>query len=277
MTYYSKKRAKIIFKRRLRFSIFFIFSPIFILFLLSILFFNWNLFRISEIKISPTYFVRQEIIQNDVINILDQNFWFIYPKNNVLLYPKTEIIRRLKNKYQNIKDISLSLENWGKTLDINIAEYQIYSILWLENNEIYLLNIYGDIFNKYQKERDGDIKNFLILEVKEKNDINFININIVNKIISFFKSLDINITKIRVNKTEQQYIFYTDKGPRIIISFTQSSEQIKQVFSDIIKKGDLQYSQILKNFIKKISYINLSYNKYIFYCLLGEECQDNYK
>lgn len=85
--------------------------------------------NISTVEITGNKFLDSEIIKTAVEKKLAGSYFFsLFPKTNILLYPKNKIKTELQNEFRRLKDINLSLRD-GKILEVAVSE-RTPSFMW---------------------------------------------------------------------------------------------------------------------------------------------------
>ncbi len=274
----KKNKKKKIEKKIKKIFIFYIF-PILLFFLSSYFIFNSNYFKFKEIKIIFSDKINKEILKKEVWEILNDEK-VLYSKNNFLFYPKKEIKDKIKEKYDFVDEIEIKKEKiFSKNMLIKIKDKNI-SYIWCfinNKNNCYFAEENGKIFSKYndkwitktkeefiiffgnnKNNRIIDEKKFtkiktLIEEIKDKNNLEIKNIYIKNDKEVWLKT----------NKTI------------LIIFLDQEINKITDTINKISKKEELKINKKNKDFFYDIKYINLTFDKKIFYCN-QKICRENY-
>jgi hypothetical protein len=78
-------------------------------------------FNINGVEITGNKVIDTETIKTIVQTQIEGNYLWLFPKTNVLLYPKNKIINELYDQFKRIKHIDLSVKN-KKTLEVSITE-----------------------------------------------------------------------------------------------------------------------------------------------------------
>jgi hypothetical protein len=112
----KKKRRKNLQNKILFLTFFFGMLFIGLVFLSRIDEFNIDTIIATGNKITDT-----ELIDEVVNNNLEGYYFYLFPKSNFLLYPKSKIKNELASKLRGLKDISFVLEN-TKTLAVSLSE-----------------------------------------------------------------------------------------------------------------------------------------------------------
>jgi cell division septal protein FtsQ len=84
--------------------------------------------RIAHLNVEGSQSVSQQLIESQVAKILGGSYFAVFPKDNALLYPKSEIIASLKTRFPALSQVNVSLTDLT-ALDIKVSEYGPYA-LW---------------------------------------------------------------------------------------------------------------------------------------------------
>jgi len=77
--------------------------------------------NIKEIEIAGNKIVETETIKTTIEQQIARKYLWIFPKANILYYPKNTIKNELQNKFKRLKDISLSIKD-NKILKVSLSE-----------------------------------------------------------------------------------------------------------------------------------------------------------
>ena len=111
--------------------------------------------NISGIEIVGNKLVETEIVKEIVEQELMGNYFWIFPKTNILFYPKNDIEKELSTKFKRLKDITFSTGR-NKVLEVSVTErvalYMWCGVVFEFNNDksspCYFLNEDGFIFDE---------------------------------------------------------------------------------------------------------------------------------
>lgn len=98
--------------------------------------------NISEVEITGNKIVDTQLLKTAVEKEITGNYLWIFPKTNILFYPKNKIKNELNNQFKRLKDITLNIKD-NKTLGISVNE-RIGKYIWC-----------GEIFNSEVEESIG--------------------------------------------------------------------------------------------------------------------------
>jgi len=254
----TKKKRKLLYWK-LFFSFLFFIT---ILFLLS-WFSKIDLLKIKEIKIEGNNSIKSELIKGNVENNFSGNFFGLFSKKNILIYPKNTIKKNLLNFSPKIKKISLNV-NFDKILTIKIEERKFHS-LWcnIENTEeveCYLIDKDGYIYAKSTtKDRNG-FKYYLKLDKPflRKNILDIDKFKELDSLILFMQGLELNPEKIV--EGDGIYKVYLSSGTKIILDKKRDYKKMINNLETILDTNILNIEEI-----ENIDYLDLRFDNKIFY------------
>jgi cell division septal protein FtsQ len=90
-------------------------------------------FRIASAELSGGVLVTRDEIQDESLKYMAGSFFWIFPKNSSLLYPKNDLARDLVNKFKRIDTIKVKLKDMT-TLSVEITERKPFAI-WCKTME----------------------------------------------------------------------------------------------------------------------------------------------
>lgn len=107
-----------------------------------------NKFLIKEVSITGNKIVGKDEVFKIAKNELYGFNFSLFPKNNFLIYPKTNIEETIKNKFLRIESLSLEVVNFSK-LNIIVKEREP-GFVWcpVKNNDCYYLDKGGLVFDR---------------------------------------------------------------------------------------------------------------------------------
>ncbi len=82
---------------------------------------NTSRFAIGEIKISGAQTIREQDIETTINSVLDGRYGGIFPRRNVWLFPKADVVAALRAQYPNLAAVSVALSD-KTTLVAKVAE-----------------------------------------------------------------------------------------------------------------------------------------------------------
>ncbi len=220
-------------------------------------------FQITTTTLIGNSFVSNEYIQDRVDQILDSSYLYVIPKSNIFLFPKGELISKLREN-PALVDISVN-KDFFNTLTIDIVEQEKEAIYCtsVENQECYFLNGDGYIYsnipipatleNEIVMYREGEQR-----AVKEF----FTESELYNTMMAFIKSSarqGITIKSVFL-KSDGVIEFMTESQTRII---TSRYDDFEKGFSNLIALFDKEILRIED--ISSIEYFDLRFGNKVYY------------
>lgn len=245
---------------------YFLLIIIFIVLIISLIF--WPLFKIKFIEI-----IKQDNITNMTIayKATDKFRW-----NSILNIKENDVLKRLKDYQQNIKDIDIDIA-LPDTLKINISSYK-WIFNTIINEKSYIVTENGTLIPQTFSE---ELKELKIIKDFDKNKFidykKIFNTKFLSDIVLIVSSLkeniiEINISEIKYFITERELHIKTEKNTILIFNLNSNiKEQIEKI--SIFNK---EHVNIDKN---PIIYIDLRIKNKVFYCTTENEyqCYQNLK
>lgn len=232
--------------------------------------------RISNVSTQGNRVVLNKDIKTEILKSLTGNYFWIFPKNNIFIYPKQQIKKDILKTFSRIDKVEIKMVDLN-TIDVAVNE-RVPFALWCGNSlyktgrtildKCYFLDKNGFIFiqapdfsgNVYF-EFYGVIKNEIIGE-------QFLPKKEFERIISFRDLLinaNIKVNKFLIDKSNGDYIFYLNNKNKTAIFFNKS-EDFNKMFYNLKSAIDTKISETgEKNIFKNLKYIDLRFkNKVLF-------------
>ncbi|HEV7702570.1 MAG TPA: hypothetical protein VGO63_03985, partial [Candidatus Paceibacterota bacterium] len=112
-----KKKKKKIFTRKI-----IIFTVLFLLLVAGLSYVSRiKRLSIADIAVTGNVVIDTETIKAEVDKELAGKYFWLFPRRNILLYPKNKIKRNLAKQYKRLTDISVSVGS-GQTMMISVSE-----------------------------------------------------------------------------------------------------------------------------------------------------------
>lgn len=236
--------------------------------------------NISEVEITGNNIVDTQTLQNAVDKEIVGNYFWLFPKTNILFYPKNKIKNSLSDQFKRLKDISLSIKD-RKTLVISVTE-RTGKYIWcgetidLESKSpiepCYFLDDDGYIFDKAPY-FSGEVYFKFFGQVDLNNGLPsgsyFFKENFKNIILfkQMFESMALKPVVLYMQKTGDIKIFLSrDKtltGPEIIFKANADLEKIAQNLKAALGTEPLKTE--FKNKYSSLLYIDLRYGNKVYY------------
>jgi hypothetical protein len=276
MVYRSKKMKKKIIRKRIKKLLFYFFIPSFSLFITSILLVNSDFFSISSKEFIGYEKVDINFLESKINQELEKKYFSIYNKKNFLLYPR-EQIEKIILEDNKIKDVNISYKDSFNDLEIKITEKKPAFLFCKESDNCFYVEENGKIFTKFIEGEFGKKRDFFVFfGTKEKREImSEKNFSKTLVLISDLEELGLKIKNVEKKKFNE-IIININGGGKIITFLDQDFSKILESLEKILSKKTLKINKIKKRFSENLKYINMSYGENIFYCLSGDECENNY-
>lgn len=236
----KKKKKKILIRKIV------IFAVIFLLLISGLSYISQiKRLNINEVKIEGNKIIDTEKVVEEVNKITAGKYIWLFPKTNILLYPKSKIKRELSNKFKRFSDITLGIEN-SQALKISVAE-RTPEYTWCgaippygASPEIcYFLDKEGYIFDEAPY-FSGEVY-FKFYGVPEPNTENpagsYVAKGYFDKLILFKNTL----TEINLKPA----VMYIQEGEDVKIFL--SKDKTSSTATEIIFKKDSDYQKIAEN------------------------------
>ncbi|MFA5778457.1 MAG: hypothetical protein WC870_03170 [Candidatus Paceibacterota bacterium] len=260
------------------------FSVIFILLAYISRFDNLN---ITEIQISGNKILETEILQTTVEQQISNKYLWLFPKTNILIYPKNAVKEELKEKFKRLKDVNLSIKN-NKILEVSLTE-RIAKYTWcgtvmpaqvdplqknVDTQKCYFLDEDGYLFDEapyfsgevYFKfygltnlNDEGIGAGFYFSEPNFKQLISFKNA---------LESMELKPTSLYIKENDDIEIFLSrgktlPTGPRIILKKDSDFDKVAENLQTAITTEPLKSK--LKNKYSSLLYIDLRFGNKVYY------------
>jgi hypothetical protein len=104
-----------------------------------------SVFRISHVELSGNTVITQEEIEKNTQEFLSGSYFWLFPKNNIVWYPKSKLEEGLKENFKRIETINIHLKG-TQTLSIDITERKGVSLWCSEGEKCYFMDTQSFIF-----------------------------------------------------------------------------------------------------------------------------------
>lgn len=204
---YLKRKRK---KRIAYIGIFFLF--LIILVVLGSYLSHRKEFRISKVSLAGGVLITQEEVQKRTLDFLSGSYFWLFPKNNAVLYSKSRLEKNLKENFKRIDTINIKL-NGFQNLSININERKPQA-LWckgepkdMHDEECYFMDLNSTIFAKAPNFfGDAYFKYYGLI-----SEDNPIGLEYITPSTKFFEITDF-VQSVRSLSLKPQYILSKDGG-----------------------------------------------------------------
>ncbi len=243
-------------------NLYYYFWWIAIIFIILLYIIFWPIFRIQYIEI-----IKQDNITNMTIayKATDKYRW-----KSIFTTKEIDILNRLKDYQQNIKDINTSIK-LPSTLKINISSYKwVFNTMvnWksfiITENWTLIPSSYSDNLKELKVVKEFDKNKF----IDYKKILNSYFIKNISYIVEKVKEniIDINIKELKYYMTERELHIITDKNTTLIFNLNSLiNEQIEKL--SILNKEKFNINK------STIVYIDLRIKNKVFYCTTEKEYQ----
>ncbi len=232
--------------------------------------------RIQSVTIEGTKVLEQSSLEQSVRNDISGYYLWVFPKNNILLYPKQKIINDLRTTFPRIKDLSINLKN-SHDVVVTLTE-RTGDSLWCGNtfpeptgSPCYFIDNSGFIFTEapyfsgaiYFRWYGGSITNDSPISTSIFTGSQMTNLQ---GFISSLRNLDLDPYAL-VIRGENNYEIYlkTTSGSttKIIFKPSDSLEKISQNLSAALITEPLK--TVRDGGFKNISYIDLRFENKVYF------------
>lgn len=182
-----------------------------------------------EVKDGPT--IKGEVVKEQVLEVLEGEYFHLIPHRFVWFYPKQEIIKNLE-ALPKIKSLTLE-EKTNQTLAISFEEYKPYA-LWCDLNEheqdCLFLDKNGFAFDTAPKLLGNNLIRFYLLgekPISQKFYLETEDFKKIEQVVNFLNKINWYVTKIETDKALDVFLTLGEGG-EIKISLR---EDVSKTFS----------------------------------------------
>lgn len=236
--------------------------------------FVWGLhsekIRISNISIQGNSVVLSKDIKTEISKLLVGNYFWIFPKNDIFIYPKQQIKKDILKTFSRIDKVEIKMADLN-TIDVVVNE-RVPFALWCGNSlyetgrtildKCYFLDKNGFIFIQ-APDFSGNVYFEFYGVVKNGNvGQQFLPKKEFERIISFKDLLinaNIKVNKFLIDKNNGDYTFYLNNKDKTEIFFNKS-EDFNKMFYNLKSAINTKTSDTgEKNIFKNLKYIDLRF------------------
>lgn len=256
---------------------FYAFVAIFFVVVFYVLLFSPAL-KITSVKLEGLSDLESEKVKEKVEEYLGEKTFFVFPKNNILIFSEKGIEKKLKDGFKKIKTVSISKE-FPVFLTIRISERDLL-LLWCSRDECFMVDEEGraykkaDLESRNLKENDlvqvFDLSGKEVLEggyVLEKEYCDFV-LGLKEK---FFENSGIVISPKHETSSRiaREVIVTTSEGWKIYLDSETPFEKSLKIFNTFFE-SEIDYEKRAN-----LEYIDLRAGSKIFYKLRGEDGKED--
>lgn len=269
------KRSKLARRRRkaLLFKIGLVFFGIITLFVGLVYISRLEEFNISNITVDGNFAIAEKSIKEFVEGKISGNYLFVFPKSNILLYPRKAIQTALLKEFNGVKEVSIAVENL-QSISVTVDERKPFAI-WCNkesiddenNNNCYFLDKEGFVFTKapsfsgnvYFKyfsdflgnKQDGSPIGWQFMEKSEFQKITF-----------FLSSInDIGLTPVMLYETDDaDYEIHLKEGGKILFGQKQN---LSFVFDNI--QSVFESEEFAKKNLSNLDYVDFRFGNKVYF------------
>ncbi len=239
----------------------------FVLFGLLVYLSRLEMFRVFDTYITGAVLVEKYELGEEVNSFLSGNVFFFFPKNNIFIYDKKELISYLENKFPRIESIKARFDG-ESTLSLEITERSPYA-LWcnsLDEEECFFMDKNATVYSKAPKfSGDAYFKYYGLIEGDPLGQKYFSDIELFNSLGQFINYTEkLNLSPFYLKILDNgQYELYLLEGGRILFDSESTLDQVAFNLEAILTSPDLASTTSFKN----LDYIDLRFGNKLFYKL----------
>lgn len=233
--------------------------------------------RINRVNLFGGVLITEDEIQKETFKYLDGKYFYLFPRNNALIYPKSKLEDYLKSTFKRIDNIDISQKGFQR-LSITISERKHFAV-WCKGlpgldtleEECYFMdknstifapapNFSGDAYFKYY----GSIQNASPVgqEYMASSTLFF-------DISNFVKSVkELSLKPLYVqSKGNDEFVIKLSGGGEILFDTKDSLSKVAENLNLLLKTPEL--SKFDKSTLP-VEYIDLRFGNKLFYKLKSE-------
>jgi len=234
-------------------------------FIVSVFNADWLIIKNLSLE-APPY-----IDENEVNSLIDaeisEYYYKIFPKRNILIYPKSEIINKIKVNFPIAKDVIVKAR-WGGDLDVRIVKYSV-KYHWCPKEKCYAVSPDGVVFAELEEKAGIPLNNTFELP-KHKNPLNHkfaeISARKMNVIVNYLEESDVDIESIDYvvkQGYDNQIILNVREGPKIFVNLEEHTYDIsRDIYVSLFKA--LDYPEEDGKWVN-VEYIDTRFGRGVYY------------
>ncbi len=228
--------------------------------------FNTDMATIQRVRvIGAQEFVNRDV-EKRVVSILAGSYFGLIPKENILLYPKREILQEISNTFPRLQDIQIELDPFKEqTLILSLIERR-ESGVWCREVELtedcYFIDKEGYVFAPAPTYSDGVMFSYRGYIEGDPLGKQFLNTETVSKIQSFIRAIE-NSPQIKISPIGLEYLgpneykLQISNGSYILFSDSYGLSRAYDNLLISIKQGDI--------ILEDLSYVDIRIPNKVFY------------
>jgi len=217
--------------------------------------------KVQTIIVSGNAAVSSDAVLATANEVMAGRYFYLFARNNYLIFPRWEILERLLYEYRTIKEIDVSWESW-QTISISIVERKPHSVWCGDSNQCFFVDKEGYIYSQAPSFSGT-------MFVKDYGNVststgeigqNFLSKQTYTQIFTLIDILDQkNMKVISVSFDGSDYKFTLENGPEIVFNNKNTFELSFQNLFSAIETGNLD----LEKEANLIKYIDLRFDNKI--------------
>lgn len=221
---------------------------------------NAEVVKISNIEINDTKFFDKKEVLSIVEEELKDSHFIIFSKNNILLFPRHKIEKRIKEYHDSIEKVSVSISG-VKSISVNIQEYNPVAV-WCSGENCYYLNDSGLVFIKAPFDYDKNLVQFHDWIHDDPLGKTYTDAETFKKMMTLINLVAKVPLKIISVNTEDGLTFflYTDSNTRLLYEINDDPEEVANNLNTVIEKDAINRAQL-----NNIDYIDLRFGNKVYY------------
>ncbi len=252
----EKKRKRIIFL-----SIFFSVCVVCVLTLFFV--FRAPFLYITEVVVSGNQVIEAEQVKEIVSKALEEQYFFVIPKKNRIVYPENELIDIIKKKFGRVEELQMQVDN--NTLEIKIKERGSYALWCKTEKECFFIDTTGLVFSTAPVFSSGVYQIFTGI-ITDSNPLGktFLNEALLKEVsfITVFL-LQYKLVTERIDVvTLRETILTLSGGIKIKIDLTKKSDETINLIKTLFASNE--FKKVFSN-TSSIEYIDVRFGTKVFF------------
>src|SRR3989344_9005839 len=234
--------------------------------------------RIFQVELSGQTILDSEEVRKEVLSYLDDSYFWIFPKNNAFLYPKSSLENHLREVFKRIDVLDLELRGF-QTLQVKVTDRGLLA-LWCDSapvsyeehiqnqtRQCYFLDNSGTIFAKspnfsgdayfryYGLVSDNPIGSYYLASTTEFSQM--------NALVAKARELSIHPVYMIPNGNKEFTLFLRGGG-KIYFDTRESLTKTSENLASLLRATIFKFDQ---NGNLPVDYIDLRFGNKLFYKL----------